>query len=178
MTVQGNFTTGSAQNNALSTDYNLRIYDIMTWTRGRHFVKFGAGIPHLNRRAFDDNTNALGTYVFGPTLAADGVTVLTSALDNYESGHPSGYSQNSGQVHFVYHQQELGALHPGPVKDQRPVLDHARHPLRLAEFLRRRSGWASRRACRSPGCSNEASKDSGARRRRHLLRPHRLRFPA
>ena len=42
---------------------------MMTWTHGRHFVKFGAGVPHLNRRAFDDNTNALGTYTFGPTLA-------------------------------------------------------------------------------------------------------------
>ena len=108
--VQGFFTTGSAQNDALSTDYNLRIYDMMTWIHGRHFIKVGAGIPHLNRRAFDDNTNALGAYVFGPTLAADGQTVLTSALDNYEAGHPSGYSRNSGDVHFVYHQQELGTF--------------------------------------------------------------------
>jgi hypothetical protein len=110
VSVQGYFTSGSAANDALSTDYNLRIFDTMTWTHGRHFVKFGAGIPHLNRRAFDDNTNAHGTYTFGPTLAADGVTVVQSALDNYESNHPSGYSQNSGQVHFIYHQQEAGAF--------------------------------------------------------------------
>ena len=108
--VQGNFTTGSAQNDALSTDYNLRIYDMMTWIHGRHFVKFGAGIPHLNRRDFDDNTYALGGYVFGPTLAADGQTVLTSALENYEAGRPSGYTLNSGDVHFIYHQQEAGAF--------------------------------------------------------------------
>ena len=108
--VQGFFTTGSAQSDALSTDYNLRIYDMMTWTHGRHFVKFGAGIPHLNRRAFDDNTYALGGYVFGPNLAADGHTVLTSALENYQAGRPSGYTLNSGDAHFIYHQQEAGAF--------------------------------------------------------------------
>ena len=110
VTVQGNFSTGSAQNDALSTDYNFRLYDMMTWTHGRHFVKFGAGVPHFNRRGFDDNTNALGSYVFGPTFAPDGVTVLTSALDNYQAGHPSGYSRNSGDEHFIYHQQEMGAF--------------------------------------------------------------------
>ena len=117
--VQGYFTTGSAQNNALSTDYNLRFYDTMTWTHGNHFVKFGAGIPHLNRRAFDDNTYAQGGYVFGPTLAVDGVTVLTSALQNYQANHPSAYLQNSGNVHFIYHQQEMGAF----VQDQWKIND-------------------------------------------------------
>ncbi len=110
VTVQGNFTSGSAQNDSLSTEYNLRLYDMMTWTHGRHFVKFGAGVPHISRRAFDDNTNALGSYTFGPTLASDGITVLTSALDNYQANHPSGYSQNSGDVHFIYHQLEMGAF--------------------------------------------------------------------
>ena len=114
VSVAGNFSTGSAQNDALSTEYNLRVYDMMTWTHGRHFVKFGTGTPHISRRAFDDNTNALGSYTFGPTLAADGVTVLQSALDNYAANHPSGYSLNGGETHFVYHQQEMGAF----VQDQ------------------------------------------------------------
>lgn len=114
VSVSGYFATGSAQNDTYSTDYNLRLYDMVSWTHGRHFVKVGFGIPHLNRRAFNDNTNALGAYVFGPTLAADGVTVLTSALENYQSNHPSGYYLNSGETHFVYHQQEAGAF----VQDQ------------------------------------------------------------
>ncbi len=114
VSVAGNFSTGSAQNDALSTEYNLRVYDMMTWTHGRHFVKLGAGTPHISRRAFDDNTNALGSYTFGPTLASDGVTVLQSALENYAANHPSGYSQNGGETHFVYHQQEMGAF----VQDQ------------------------------------------------------------
>ncbi len=83
---------------------------MVTWTHGRHMVKAGIGIPHIDRRAFDDNTNALGTYTFGPTLAADGVTVLQTALQNYAANLPSGFSQNTGDVHFIYHQQEMGAF--------------------------------------------------------------------
>ncbi len=112
--VQGYFAGGSAQNDALKSENNFRFYDMVSWTHGRHFVKFGANVPHIGRRAYDDNTNALGTYTFGPTLAADGVTVLTSALDNYTANHPSGYSINTGDTHFIYHQQEMGAF----VQDQ------------------------------------------------------------
>jgi hypothetical protein len=112
--VTGDFSGGSAQGDALATEYNFRIYDMVTWTHGRNYVKFGAGTPHISRRAYDDNTNALGTYTFGPTLASDGVTVLTSALANYQANHPSGFSQNTGDTHFIYHQQEMGAF----VQDQ------------------------------------------------------------
>ncbi len=109
VSVAGYFAGGSAQNDALSTEFNFRIYDMMTWTRGKHFVRFGAGVPHLSRRAFDDNTDALGAYTFGPTLAADG-TVLETALQNYANNQPSGYSLHSGVTHFIYHQQEAGAF--------------------------------------------------------------------
>lgn len=117
VSVQGDFSGGSAQNDALSTEYNFRIYDMMSWTHGKHFVKFGVGTPHIDRRAFDDNTNDLGTFTYGPTLAADGATVQQTALQNYAAGLPSGYSQNYGDTHFVYHQQEMGAF----VQDQYKV---------------------------------------------------------
>ncbi len=110
VSVTGYFTGGSAQNDSLGTDYNLRLFDMATWTRGRHLVKAGIAIPHLNRRVYDDHTNALGSYVFGPTLAADGVTVKQTALANYTNNLPSGYSQGWGETHFVYHQQEMGAF--------------------------------------------------------------------
>ena len=112
--VVGDFVSGSAQADSLGTEDNLRLYDMVTWTRGRHMVKAGAGTPHIDRRAFDDNTNELGSYTFGPTLAADGVTVLQSALQNYTANLPSGFTQNTGDVHFVYHQLEMGAF----VQDQ------------------------------------------------------------
>jgi hypothetical protein len=110
VSVSGDFSSGSAQNDTLSTDYNARIFDMVSYTRGRHFIKAGIGIPHFNRRAFDDNSNALGSYTFSPILAPDGVTVLTSALQNYQNNRPSAYSINSGDTHFLYHQQEMGAF--------------------------------------------------------------------
>jgi hypothetical protein len=108
--VPGNFLGGSAQADSLSSEYNARLYDMVTWIHGKHLVKMGVGTPHLDRRAYDDNNNALGTYTFGPTLAADGVTVLQSALQNYTANLPSAYSQNTGDVHFVYAQFEVGAF--------------------------------------------------------------------
>ena len=114
VSVPGDFLSGSAQNDSFGSEYNFRVYDMVTWSRGRNMVKAGVGTPHIGRRAFDDNTNALGTYTFGPTLAADGVTVLETAFQNYANKLPSGFSQNTGDTHFVYHQQEMGAF----VQDQ------------------------------------------------------------
>jgi hypothetical protein len=110
MSVSGDFLGGSAQSDSFGSEYNFRIYDMVTWTHGRNLVKIGAGTPHISRRAYDDNTNELGTYTFGPTLAADGVTVLETALQNYTDNLPSAYSLNTGDTHFIYHQQEMGAF--------------------------------------------------------------------
>jgi hypothetical protein len=110
VSVSGDFVNGSAQADSFATEYNVRLSDVVTWTHGRNLVKYGIGIPHMSRRAYDDETNQLGSYTFGPTLAADGVTVLETALQNYASGLPSGFSQNSGDTHFIYHQQEMGAF--------------------------------------------------------------------
>ena len=108
--VTGDFAGGSAQADSFATEYNVRLSDVVTWTHGRNLVKYGISIPHLSRRAYDDETNELGTYTFGPTLAADGVTVLQTALENYANGLPSGFSENTGDTHFIYHQQEMGAF--------------------------------------------------------------------
>ena len=119
ISVSGDFVSGSAQNDSLATEFNARFYDMLTWTRGRNIIKLGAGTPHIDRRAYDDNTNSLGSYTFGPTLASDGVTVLQTALENYAANLPSEFTENTGQVHFVYHQQEMGAF----IQDQFKVND-------------------------------------------------------
>ena len=114
VSVQGDFVGGSAQNDSVGTEYNFRMTDMVTWTYGKHTVKAGIGVPHLSRRVLDDNTNALGTYTFAPTLEADGITVKQTALQNYANNLPSGFTQNSGVSRFVYHQQEAGTF----VQDQ------------------------------------------------------------
>ena len=117
--VSGDFVSGSAQSNSFGTEYNFHFYDMATWTRGKHMIRAGVDTPHIARRAFDDHTNELGSYTFGPTLAADGVTVLKTALENYSDGLPSGFSENTGDTHFLYHQQELGAF----IQDQFKIAD-------------------------------------------------------
>ena len=119
VSVEGYFTGGSAQNDSVSSENNLRLSDMVTWTHGRHTVKAGVSVPHLDRRVLDDNTNDLGSYTFAPTYAADGVTVLKTAIQNYSKGLPSAFTQNSGVSRFVYNQQEAGAF----VQDQWKVTD-------------------------------------------------------
>jgi hypothetical protein len=116
ISLPGYFYSGSAQNDSFGTEYNARLSDTVTWTHGRNLVKYGIGIPHMGRRAFDDETNQLGTYTFGPTLAADGVTVLESTLQNYAANLPSSYALNTGDTHFIYHQQEAGAFIQDQIK--------------------------------------------------------------
>lgn len=112
--VNGNYVGGSAQNDQLSTEYVLRAQDLMTWTLGPHTLKFGFNLPHLSRHVFEDNTDRDGSYTFSPTYAADGTTVVTTAIQNQQAGNPSGYSVKEGQRRFVYNQDEVG----GFVQDQ------------------------------------------------------------
>jgi len=114
ISLPGDFLSGSAQSDSFATEYNFRFSDVVTWQRGRNLIKWGIGIPHIGRRAYDDHTNELGTYTFAPTFAADGVTVLSTAFQNYAANLPSAFSQNTGDTHFLYHQQEIGAF----VQDQ------------------------------------------------------------
>nr|WP_252263370.1 TonB-dependent receptor [Paracidobacterium acidisoli] len=112
--VNGDYAGGSAQSDQVRTEYNLRMNEMVTWTAGPHTLKFGINLPHFSRRVFDDNTNEDGTYTYSPTYAADGTTVLTTAIQNEQAGNPSGFSAAQGQTRFVYHQQEVG----GFIQDQ------------------------------------------------------------
>ena len=116
VSLPGDFISGSAQSDSFGTEYNFRLSDVLSWTRGRHLVKTGASIPHLGRRAYDDHTNELGSYTFGPTVASDGVTVLQTTFQNYAANLPSAFTENTGITHFIYHQQEMGAFVQDQVK--------------------------------------------------------------
>lgn len=114
ISVAGDFVGGSAQNDQVSSNYNARLQDMMTWTLGPHTLKFGVEAPHLSRRVLDDETDRDGSYTYGPTYAADGTTVVETAIENEQAGNPSGYSVKEGQSRFVYHRDEIG----GYVQDQ------------------------------------------------------------
>ncbi|HSY03818.1 MAG TPA: TonB-dependent receptor [Acidobacteriaceae bacterium] len=111
--VNGNFIGGSAQDDQVSSEYNLRANEMITWTHGKNLLKYGLNLPHFSRRVFDDHTDEDGTYSFSPTYAPDG-TLTATAIQEQQAGDPSAYSIKQGQTRFVYHQQEVGAF----VQDQ------------------------------------------------------------
>ncbi|WP_047488784.1 carboxypeptidase regulatory-like domain-containing protein [Terriglobus sp. TAA 43] len=102
--VDGNFTGGGAQADALQNENNLKINDTVSWTHGRHYVTFGVNIPNLSRRAWHDDTNRLGTFSF-------------ASLGDYESGHPYSYTQQAGPGRSIFWMNELGAF----IQDQLQV---------------------------------------------------------
>jgi hypothetical protein len=95
--VDGAFTGGGAQADMLQTENNLKINDIVSWTHGRHYIKFGINIPNLSRRAWDDDSNRTGTFNF-------------SSLADYETNAPYSFTQQSGAGRTVFWMNEIGAF--------------------------------------------------------------------
>jgi hypothetical protein len=87
--VSGAFTGGGAQADARRTEYHFDGTDIVTYTSGKHEIKFGVDIPDISRRAFDDWTNQLGTYSFADLTA-------------YESAQPFTYLVQRGEGHVEF----------------------------------------------------------------------------
>ena len=113
--VNGNYIGGSAQNDQVRTEYNLRANEMVTWTQGPHTLKFGINLPHFSRRVLDDNTDRDGTYTYSPTYAADG-SLISTAIENQLAGNPSGFTVKQGQTRFVYQQREVGAFIQDQIK--------------------------------------------------------------
>jgi Carboxypeptidase regulatory-like domain/TonB dependent receptor len=99
--VDGNFTGGGAQGNMFETENNLKINDTVNWSHGRHYVKFGINIPNLSRRAWEDQSNRLGTYNF-------------SSLATYAANTPYSFTQQAGVGRSVFWMNEIGSF----VQDQ------------------------------------------------------------
>ncbi len=168
------FSPAPRRADSFGTEYNFRLSDVVTWTHGRNLVKYGVGIPHLGRRAYDDETNELGTYTFAPTLAADGVTVLANCLPELRRQSAFGLLAEYRRHPLHLSPAGDGRVYPGPDQGQQPLLDHSRPALRLAEFLWRPPPWLFAAPFVCVG-ARSGVKDDCARRRRHLLRPLRRR---
>jgi hypothetical protein len=89
ISVSGAFTGGGAQADMRRTEYHFDGTDIVSYTSGKHEIKFGVDIPDISRRAFDDFTNQLGTYSFG-------------GLDEYAAARPFTYLVQSGEGHVDF----------------------------------------------------------------------------
>ena len=142
ISVAGDFLSGSAQDDSLRHANTTRAST--TWSPGRTaatLVKLGAGTPHIDRRAFDDDTNALGT-----------LYLRAHARGRRRNGAADGLAELRRQpalgIHREYRRDALhlspagdGRVHPGPVQGERPLPDHARPALRLAEFSGHAAAW-------------------------------------
>ena len=95
LAVQGAFIGGSAQAQQDKSEYNLRITDAFTYTRGKQQFKFGINVPHFGRRFLRDESLFGGAYTF-------------SSLTGFQAGTPSTYEAQTGRTSFVYHDQEAG----------------------------------------------------------------------
>ncbi len=93
--VQDAFTGGGSQADRLSTENNVQLNEILSWTHGKHFVRGGLSIPDISRRGLSDRTNFGGTFTF-------------STLEDYLNNRPFLFSINQGEGHLVFWQKELG----------------------------------------------------------------------
>lgn len=95
--VDGAFTGGGAQADILNTENNGKINEIVSWTHGRHSVKFGINLNNLSRRAWEDHSNRLGTFKF-------------ASLQDYETNTPYSFTQQIGPGRAVFWMDEIGAF--------------------------------------------------------------------
>jgi hypothetical protein len=95
--VDGAFTSGGAQADVLDTENNLKINDILSFSKGRHLFKAGILIPNLSRRAWEDQANRLGTYYYAST-------------DSYAAQTPYKFTQATGLGRTTFWANEIGSF--------------------------------------------------------------------
>src|SRR6202790_304979 len=62
--VQDAFTSGGAQIDRLDTENHIQLNEIVSWSHGKPFVKFGLNVPDWSRRGIDNHRDFGGTYYF------------------------------------------------------------------------------------------------------------------
>lgn len=95
--VSGAFTGGGAQSDRFRTESHFDGQDIVTYTSGKHEIKFGIDVPDISRRGFDDFTNQAGTYSF-------------ANLADYTASQPFVYLVQSGQGHVAFLEKTVAGI--------------------------------------------------------------------
>jgi hypothetical protein len=95
--VDGAFINGGAQAEVLDTENNLKINDILTYSRGPHLFKVGIVIPNLSRQAWEDHANRLGTTYYASTAALAAQT-------------PYKFTQAAGPGRTTFWADEIGTF--------------------------------------------------------------------
>jgi hypothetical protein len=87
--VPGAFISGGAQADSKRTEMHFDGNDTLTYSSGKHEVKFGVDVPDISRRGADDWTNQRGTYIF-------------SSLAAFAAGTPQTLTVQQGNGHLVF----------------------------------------------------------------------------
>jgi hypothetical protein len=105
--INGFFTGGGAQADSSRTENTIHANEVVSWSHGRHYVRFGVQLPQFSRRAVDDHTNRLGTLSYA-SLANYPVNPAT------DLGTPQSFTVQQGIGRGIYWANEVGAF----VQDQ------------------------------------------------------------
>jgi hypothetical protein len=89
------FTGGGAQSDLLRTEYHAQLMEMLSYSTGKHLIKWGVNIPDLSRRGLNNNVNSTGTFYF-------------SSLSDYQQRRPYSFVQQQGNGHLVFLEKQLG----------------------------------------------------------------------
>lgn len=87
------FTGGGAQTALHATEGEFTFSDALSWTRGRHLMKFGVSVPEWTRYGATDRSLSGGAFTF-------------SSLEDYARRTPLSYVAQGGEARLVYWQKE------------------------------------------------------------------------
>lgn len=97
--VDSSFTGGGAQADVARSENTIHISEAVSLTHKNHYIRFGANIPQISRRAVDDRTNRLGTFGF-------------NSLADYAKPIPTPYvfTSQQGPGRGLYWINEIGGF--------------------------------------------------------------------
>lgn len=101
--VNGAFTGGGAQADLNRTENTVHVNEVLSWSHGRHYIRFGGQLPQFSKRAVDDHTNRLGTFAF-------------ASLADYTSDRPYVFTAQQGVGRGVYWINEAGGFFQDEMK--------------------------------------------------------------
>jgi outer membrane receptor protein involved in Fe transport len=107
--VNGFFTGGGAQADSSRTENTIHVNEVVSWSHGRHYVRFGVQLPQFSRRAVDDHTNRLGTLSYA-SLANYPVNPAT------DLGTPQSFTAQQGIGRGIYWANEVGPFAQDQIK--------------------------------------------------------------
>ena len=108
--VGGYFTGGGAQADLSRTENTIHVNEVVSWNHGRHYIRFGAQLPQVSKRAVDDHTNRLGTLSY--SLLSD---YQPSTSTTYP-GTPYAFTVQQGIGRGLYWANEVGTFIQDQIK--------------------------------------------------------------